>query len=152
MANWIYNENHYEEREFSIIPEGNHRMRISDVNEKTFRSGNTGFEIVFEVSGYSSKLWYYLVLNPEEVEQTNQRIGAFFNSFGINDVQLGNGKHWIGKVGAASVKHESYNGKTSAKIHYFINRSKQDTLPPWQGKAAQSQGFVEVKPDDLPFM
>ena len=156
MANWIFNESHYEERDFSIIPEGNHRMRVSDVTEKTFRSGNAGYEIVFEVSGYSSKIWYYLVLNPAEVEQTNQRIGAFFASFGINDVQRGNGKNWIGKVGAAYVKHEPYNGKESAKIRYFLNKKKQETLPPWQDKAAttqpQPQGFVEVNPDDLPFM
>lgn len=155
MANWSFNPNDYQERDFTLIPEGNHRVRISDVTERTFRSGNEGYEIVLEVSGYNSKIWYYLVLNPADVKQTNQNIGAFFNSFGITGNQMGTGKQWIGKVGAARVKHEAYNGNTSAKVQYLINRSKQDELPPWQGNGAPAkpaeQGFVQVDTEELPF-
>lgn len=155
MANWSFNPNDYQERDFTLIPEGNHRVRIADVTERTFRSGNEGYEIVLEVSGYNSKLWFYLVLNASDVKQTNQNIGAFFNSFGITGNQMGTGKQWIGKVGAARVKHEEYNGNTSAKVQYLINRSKQDELPPWQGGNAQAkpaeQGFVQVDDEELPF-
>lgn len=155
MANWSFNPNDYQERDFTLIPEGNHRVRISDVTERTFRSGNEGYEIVLEVSGYNSKIWYYLVLNPADVKQTNQNIGAFFNSFGITGNQMGTGKQWIGKVGAARVKHEAYNGQTSAKVQYLINRSKQDELPQWQGNGAPAksaeQGFVQVDDEELPF-
>ncbi len=155
MAQWTFNPNDYQERDFTLIPEGNHRVRISDVTERTFRSGNEGYEIVLEVSGYNSKLWFYLVLNASDVKQTNQNIGAFFNSFGITGNQMGTGKQWIGKVGAARVKHEEYNGNTSAKVQYLINRSKQDELPPWQGNSAPAksaeQGFVQVDTEELPF-
>lgn len=152
MANWTYNPNQYEERDFAIIPEGNHRVRISDVVEKVFKSGNEGFEITLEVSGHSSKLWHYLVLDRSNEQRTNQNIGAFFNCFGITGNSLGNGQQWIGKVGGCRVKHEDYNGSKSAKVQYLLSRSKQDELPPWQGKTttAQPQPAV-VDPEDLPF-
>ena len=152
MANWNYNPNHYEERDFSIIPEGNYRVRISDVSEKTFRSGNEGYEIVLDVAGHNSKLWYYLVLNRENEKQTNQNLGAFFNSFGISNTTLGNGKQWIGKVGGVRVKHEPYNGSMSAKVQYLISKSKQDELPPWQEKGAAAPQYIEINDDDLPFI
>lgn len=155
---WNYNPNQYEERSFSIIPEGDHRVRISEVTERSFNSGNEGFEVVLEVSGHSGKLWYYLVLNPANEKQTNQRLGAFFNSFGIANTNLAAYPSWVGKVGAAKVKHEEYNGKMSAKVQYLISKSKQDTLPPWKGNGASpapvntdANGFVEVDEDELPF-
>lgn len=151
MANWNYNPNHYEERDFSIIPEGNYRVRISDVTEKIFSSGNEGYEIVLEVAGHSSKLWYRLVLNRQNEKQTNQNLGAFFNSFGITNTQLGNGKQWIGKVGGVRVKHEPYNGNMNAKVHYLISRSKQDELPAWQDKGTPAPQPIVINDDDLPF-
>jgi hypothetical protein len=39
---------------------------------------------------------------------------------------------WIGKVGAAKVKHEKYNGEDREKIAYFIAKDRQDKLPAWQ--------------------
>lgn len=151
MANWNYNPNHYEERDFSIIPEGNYRVRISDVVEKVFRSGNEGYEIVLDVAGRSGKLWFYLVLNKQNEKQTNQNIGSFFNCFGITTPVLGNGKQWIGKVGGVRVKHEEYNGNMSAKVQYLLSKSKQDELPPWQDKAAPAPQPIEINDDDLPF-
>ena len=74
MANWTFNPNHYEERSFSIIPEGNHRVRISDVAERTFASGNEGYEIVLDVAGHAGKLWHYLVLDRTDEKKTNQRL------------------------------------------------------------------------------
>lgn len=151
MANWNYNPNHYEERDFSIIPEGNYRVRISDVTEKIFSSGNEGYEIVLDVAGHSSKLWYRLVLNRQNEKQTNQNLGAFFNSFGIANTQLGNGRQWIGKVGAVRVKHEPYNGNMNAKVHYLISRNKQDDLPPWQDKGTPAPQPIVINDEDLPF-
>lgn len=129
---WRFDPSAYQEKSFEIIPAGDHRARIQDVQERTFNSGNKGFEITLEVSGYSSKLWFYLVLDENNPFQTNQRIGDFFNSFGIMSHALGTGKHWIGAVGAVRVKHEEYNGKTSAKVAYCINRKRQGELPPWK--------------------
>ena len=128
MANWTFDPASYEEQDFSIIPAGDHRVRIEDVAERTFSSGNEGYEITLAVNGHSSKLWFYLVLDRNDPKKTNQRLGDFFNSFGITDHSMGSGKQWIGKVGAVRVKHEEYNGNMSAKVAYVINRKKQDKL------------------------
>ena len=155
MANWTFDVTHYEEQNFQPIPAGDHRVRISDVVEKVSKNGNDMFEITLEVSGYSSRLWYYLVLDRTDVKKTNQRIGEFFNSFGITDNNLGNGKQWIGKVGAVRVKHEEYAGNMSAKVAFVINRKNQDKLPPakFSGSAAPTAGFqaTTVSAEDLPF-
>ena len=155
--NWNYNPQQYKEQDYSIIPECDHRVRINDVKERTFNSGNEGFEITLDVSGYGSKLWYYLVINPSNPEQTNQRLGSFFSSFGITNTNLAAYTQWVGKVGAAKVVHEEYNGNQSAKVRFFLNKGKQEKLPPWKGNAApaavktDANGFVEVEEDELPF-
>lgn len=155
---WNYDPTQYEEQDFALIPKGEHRVRIEEVTERKFKSGNDGYELVLAVSGYSSRLWYYLVLNASDPKATNQRIGALFNSFGITDTNLEHCKAWVGHVGAAKVKHEDYNGETQAKVHYFIPRSKQDKLPPWKGTGSEDVSpvtapeFAELPDDgDLPF-
>ena len=160
MANWVFNPADYTANEFTIIPAGDHRVRINDVVEKTFSSGKNGFEITLDVSSYSGKLWFYLVLDETDVKKTNQRIGTFFESFGIGDPNLSNYRGWIGKIGGVRVKHEEYNGSTSAKVAFCLNRKNQEKLAPWKGDAtanaptaytgAQSN-MTEVKTDDLPF-
>ena len=156
MANWTYDPSQYEEKNFEIIPVGDYRARINDVVEKTFSSGSQGYEITLDINGYSSKMWFYLVLNADNPAQTNQRIGDFFNSFGITNTALGTGKQWIGAVGAVRVKHEPYNGENRAKVAYCINRSRQDSLPEWKNlsgttpQASAPMQTVEI-PDDLPF-
>ena len=80
---WTFNPNEYEESSFSIIPVGDHRVRINDVISKKSKAGNDMYEITLDVSGYGSKLWFYLVLDPSDPKKTNQRIGTFFDSFGI---------------------------------------------------------------------
>lgn len=156
MATWNYDPSQYSEKNFEIIPVGDYRVRIADVVEKTFKSGNQGYEITLDVNGYNGKLWFYLVLDPSNPQQTNQRIGDFFNSFGITNPAMGTGKQWIGSVGAVRVKHEEYNGENSAKVAYCIARSRQDKLPAWKnpsGAAPQAQpvsASVDI-PSDLPF-
>ena len=158
MANWNFDPSSYQEKDFAIIPVGDHRVRISDVEEKTSKnSGNEMYEITLEVNGHNSKLWFYLVLDRNDPKKTNQRIGDFFNSFGITDHNLGSGKQWIGKVGAVRVTHEEYNGEQTAKVAYCINRKKQDKLAPWKNTsgtvAAPAGGFqpTNVNPEELPF-
>ena len=155
MANWTFDPNMYEEQDFSIIPAGDHRVRITDVEERVSKNGNDMYEITLAVNGFNSKLWFYLVLDANDTKKTMQRIGDFFNSFGITDRNTGSGKQWIGKVGAVRVKHEEYNGNMSAKVAYVINRKNQDKLPPakFSSVAAAPAPIVPVSvaPDELPF-
>lgn len=155
-SSWVFDPSQYKEKNFEIIPVGDYRARIEDVVEKKFSSGNEGYEITLAINGYSSRMWFYLVLDKSNTAQTNQRIGDFFNSFGITGTAMGTGKQWIGSVGAVRVKHEPYNGENRAKIAYCIAKNRQDKLPAWKGNggvaqaAPAAQAQVEI-PSDLPF-
>lgn len=155
---WNFDPNQYEEKEgFSIIPVGDHRVRIEDVISKQSKSGRDMFEITLAVSGHSSRLWYYLVLDPADPKKTNQRIGDFFNSFGITDYNMTNYSRWKGKVGAVRVVHEEYNGEQQAKVRFCLNRKNQDKLPPakfnTEAAASTAGNFAPVVNEDdaLPF-
>ena len=156
---WNFDPNQYEEKEgFSIIPVGDHRVRIEDVISKQSKSGRDMFEITLAVSGHSSRLWYYLVLDPADPKKTNQRIGDFFNSFGITDYNMANYSRWKGKVGAVRVVHEEYNGEQQAKVRFCLNRKNQDKLPPAKFASAEATAstagnFPPIVDDDnaLPF-
>ena len=157
MANWTFDANQYEEQDFSIVPAGDHRVRITDVEEKVSSKGNEMYEITLAVNGHNSKLWFYLVLDQNDPKKTNQRIGDFFNSFGITTSAMGSGKQWIGKTGAVRVKHEEYNGNMSAKVAYVINRKNQDKLEPWKTMTSNGIAIPKLNPvaavaeEELPF-
>lgn len=155
MANWTFNPAEYQENDFTIIPAGDHRVRVNEVVSKTFNSGREGYEITLEVSGHNSKLWFYLILDPADTKKTNQRIGTFFESFGITDYDMTHFNGWIGKVGAVRVKHEAYNGSDQAKVAFCLSKKNQEKLPAakFSGNApAPVAGFTTVEdPDDLPF-
>ena len=158
---WQFNPNDYEANEgFSIIPVGDHRVRVEDVASKQSKSGRDMFEITLAVSGHNSRLWYYLVLDPSDPKKTNQRIGSFFDSFGITDYNMANYPRWKGKVGAVRVVHEEYNGENQAKVRFCLNRKNQEKLPPANfgntttASASPSVGgFTPIEADDdaLPF-
>lgn len=153
---WNFDPNQYEEKAgFSIIPVGDHRVRIEDVIFKKSNAGNDMFEITLAVSGHSSKLWYYLVLDSSDPKKTNQRIGTFFDSFGITDFNMANYSRWKGKVGAVRVVHEEYNGDQQAKVRFCLSRKNQDKLPPakFSTEAVASSNFAPVVNEDdaLPF-
>ena len=156
LKNWNYNAEDYQENSFAPIPVGDHRVRIASVEEKKSSGGNDMLVLTLDVSGYGSSLWFYLVFMPDNPQITNSRLGQIFDSFGIAPGDM-NTQNWIGKVGGARVMHEQYNGEASAKVKYFLSRSKVDKLPAWQdapGKASVTGGgsnFEEVTDNDLPF-
>ena len=153
MVNWNYNAADYEETSFKPIPIGDYRLRISSAEEQTSNSGKQMIKLVLEVSGYNSTIWHYIVFMPENQKLTNQKLGEFWNSFGIPQGNF-NLQQWVGKVGAGKVKHEEYNDESNAKVAYFIKKEKQDNLPAWQepNKSNVASDFTEVTDtDDLPF-
>ena len=154
MVNWNFNAADYEEQSYKPIPIGDHRIRIASAEEQTSNSGKQMIKLVLDVSGYNSTIWHYLVFLPDNQKLTNQKLGELWNSFGIPQGNF-NLNSWVGKVGAAKVKHEDYNGEPNAKIAYFINKDRQDKLPAWQepsNASATTPDFTPVNdPDDLPF-
>ena len=155
MVNWNFNAADYEETSFKPIPVGDHRVRIASAEEQTSSSGRQMIKLVLEVSGYSSTIWHYIVFMPENQKLTNQKLGELWNSFGIPQ---GNFilSMWVGRVGAAKVKHETYNNEPSAKVAYFISKDRQDKLPAWKEPSSASfGGGLEEVPtpsdEDLPW-
>lgn len=157
MINWNFNASEYEETSFKPIPVGDHRMRVASAEEQTSSSGNPMIKLVLEVSGFHSTIWHFLVFMDNNKKLTNQKLGEFWNSFGIQQGNF-NLQSWVGKVGAGKVVHKDYNGSASAKIAYFINKDRQEKLAPWQepnqGGGAANDGFAEfgsLDDLDLPF-
>ena len=158
--NWNFNADEFEELSFRPIPVGDHRMRVASAEEQTSNSGRQMIKLVLEVSGYNSTIWHWIVFMPENQKLTNQKLGEFWNSFGIQQGNF-NLQSWVGKVGAGKVKHEEYNGEQNAKVAYFIGKDRQDRLPAWQepnkgnGNAATGTGSFVESADlgslDLPF-
>ncbi len=144
--NWNFNSEDYEEQSFKPIPAGDHRVRIASAEEKMSINNNQMIVLTLDVSGYNSKIWHNVTLLLNNQKFTNQKLGELWNSFGIpqGDFNLNN---WKGKVGAAKVKHEDYNGEPTAKIAYFINKDKQNKLPPWDepsNKAMTGSDLFEI--------
>ena len=134
MINWNYNAADFKQHENTnaLIPEGDHRVMVSRVTIKTYSSGNEGFEIMLDVSGYPGKLWHRIILDPTNPDKTNHNLGKFFESFGITNYDLNDYESWIGKDGAVRVKHDIYNGSMTAKVLFCITRAYQTKLPAWR--------------------
>ena len=157
MINWNFDAKDYTEKAFKPIPVGDHRVRIASAEEQTSSAGNQMIKLVLDVSGYNSTIWHFIVFMPDKKELTNQKLGELWNSFGIPQGNF-NLNSWVGKVGAAKVKHETRDGNENAKIAYFISKDRQDKLPAWQdpanGNTAASivNNFNAMPVDiDLPF-
>lgn len=155
MINWNFSAADYEEQSFKPIPVGDHRVRIASAEEKISGNGNQMIALSLEVSGYNSKIWHNLTLLASNQKFTNQRLGELWNSFGIPQGNF-DLQSWVGKVGAAKVKHEEYNGSVSPKVAYFMSRDRQDKLPAWvepSNKAALTgmDASFPVVSDDLPW-
>ncbi len=152
MINWNFNTNDYEEKTFRPIPVGDHRVRIASAEEQTSKAGKPMVKLVLDVSGYNGTLWHYIVFMEDNAKLTNQKLGELWNSFGIQQGNL-NINTWVGKVGAARVKHEDYEGHPSPKVAFFIGRDRQDKLDPWQepGNKDSLGGFTPVQGSDVPW-
>lgn len=147
---WTYQR---QEQQFEAIPEGPHRIRIKSAEKTTSQNGKDMIALQFDVSGYPSTLYHYIVFLEDRPEITNRNLTQFFDSFGGISEGSFDLSTWAGKTGACYVKHEDYNGKTSAKVKYFISKEKQDSLPPWKGETTNNGGFLSFEPgdDEIPF-
>jgi hypothetical protein len=156
---WNFDNTQYTEQSFELIPVGEHRVRIAQAEESTSLAGNQMIKLTLEVSGHNGKLFHNLVFLTDRPDITNQKLGELFNSF---EIQPGNFNlaSWIGKVGAAKVKHEVYNNENQAKVWFFIGKERQASLPAWQepsnkaavtGQAPQQAAMPVVETNNLPW-
>ena len=152
MINWKFDASEVEDREFEPIPIGKYRVRIEDVEEGEGKN-YPYYRLTLKVSGDNRKLWYYLsFMDGDKSRYTNTNLANIWNSFDIPIGELDYTK-WIGRVGAVNVKHEMYNGEPQAKVSYFIQRDKQDELPPWSEDTPVKidDDFTLMEDDEIPF-
>lgn len=145
--NWKFKRT---EQTFEQIPAGDHRVVIDSAEQAVSRNGNDMLVIKMRVSGYQSMLWNYIVFMDDKPEITNQKLTQFFDSFGIEDGNF-NLASYQGRAGAVRVKIDDQG---YPKVAWFINKNKQDKLPPWKGEIPAPAGFkVDDSPDgdDFPF-
>ena len=145
---WNYQR---EESTFEEIPVGEHRVRIANAEKAISKKENDMLVLTLDVSGYRSRLWYYVVFMPDHPEITNRNLTSIFDSFDIPDGDF-NLANWKGKVGACMTKQDEFG----TKVRYFISRKKQENLPPWQepsdGGGKKKPQLKEFDDDgDIPF-
>lgn len=162
MIQWKYNatqaKEEDEKRNYVLIPVGNHRVRVENVEAQTSKTGKDMWKFTFQVSGYNGKLFYYMVFNPENSGMTNRNLMNLWDSFGLQEGDM-NESHFLGKVGAVKVKHEQYNGDMTAKVSYVLKKKDQRDLPPWKEPGTTQAAnpllddtdFAPIDDDDLPF-
>ena len=96
---WHYNADDFSEDNYGTIPVGDYRAIIENAEETS--SQNTGLPMIkltLKVNGYNSKLWGYIVLDPDNPKRTNQTLGTVFNSFAITPGNM-DIDTWIGRMG-----------------------------------------------------
>ena len=150
-----YNAEDFNENDYALIPAGKYRVRIEEAKERVSHSGKYMIELTLAVSGYSSKLWGYIILDqstPDAVKKTNQALGTVFDGFKIphGDLEL---DHWIGHVGGVKVNHrDGIDGEPRANIQYFLYRKEVDKLPAWKNPDGSTPTVQDnINPDMMDF-
>lgn len=135
------------------VPEDKIRVRIKSAEKAVSSAGNDMLVLQLDVSGYPDIIYHYIVFMQDNPQLTNQKLTQFFDSFkDIPDGEMDMSK-WIGKVGAAKIKHEEYNGNVSAKVHWFVHADKQGDLPAWiepkrdGGGGGNDDSFMNIPTD-----
>ena len=157
MINWNYDSSAYSKQDFTPIPEGAYRVRITKAEEKTSKSGYQMIALTLEVNGYKKKpVLDWVVFNDkdeESIQRTNQKIGRIFDSFQIKQGDL-TPANWEGKDGGAYIKiqEEEYQGtkrKRNQIVNYLV-REKVEELPFWEG-IVSDEGVNFDDPESIPF-
>ena len=129
---WNFNQDNYNQENYSLIDQGNHRVRITDVKETMAQNGTEGLEITLEVNGYENRLKHFIWYNRDRASMTDRKLGELFESFDITGDDRNSCEAWVGKMGAVHVVHDEYRGHMIAKVKFCIKRDVQMKLPAWR--------------------
>ena len=122
--------------EFSILPVGEYEFEVSDL-EKTYSSkGNKMAKIVLDImyDGHNYKVFDNIVL----MSNMKWKIAQFFECLGLKkkgtELKSMPWNQVVEKTGRVRIKHEDYNGKTSAKVDtYIVTAAAQASSAPEDG-------------------
>lgn len=123
-----------EQKEFSVPPIGEYNFMVMSAEKTYSQSGNAMAKVRLDLQGADGSVFDNLVLTDSMM----WRIVSFFESVGLKkkgeEMTLSVAEAFdkcIGLEGRLKVKHETYNGKTSAKVDkYLISDAKKAPVAP----------------------
>ena len=134
------------ESEFPVIPEGKYRVVIVGAEMAVSKnSGNDMLVLKMLVSVYKSNVFVYIPFLDDRPEITNRILTQMFECFQIEEGNF-DLNSYLGKAGGIAIKNEEYDGKPTAKFHYFLRRKAVDELPPFKGEIPVT-GFQQFAGD-----
>ena len=108
--------------DYSILPVGEYEFEVSDL-EKTFsKAGNKMAKITMDIifEGHKYKVFDNIVL----MSNMKWKIAQFFECLGLKkkgtELKSMPWNQVVEKHGRVKIKHEEYNGKTNAKVDFYI--------------------------------
>ena len=119
---------------YELPAPGEVRVRIVDAEQKKSQSGNEMIELKMSVTGGTGNecpLYDYIVDNSEKPEQASSKTGSILRSCGkepTKDFAL-EPELFVGLDGVVMVGHEEYNGKTKAKVKWWVTPMSEDSIP-----------------------
>lgn len=135
---------------FLEIPEGKHRVQITDVSvDRYATSKKRCYELSLKVSGQPNKFWHHIWYSPNDMERTNAEFSAFFKAFQIEDESLRKYKKWIGKTGGICVRHEHGPNKRlkedehEARFCGYVDVDELEQLPMWSDTPVEETCTVD---------
>jgi hypothetical protein len=155
MIPWDYDATQYSKGgAFSIAPEGEHQVKIVDVDYKTTSTNKDMYVLKCKLVNSPGSVFYNLVFLPDKPEVTNQNLGAIYDSFGIREGEMDANK-WINKIGAVMVEHESYSDrkgleKERAIVKYFLTQERQVELGFITPREVE-EGELDLDGEEMPF-
>lgn len=123
---------------FEAPPVGEYELLLEKAELKTANSGNDMYSltwVICEGDYINRKVWDYLVLIPScafKFKQLMDGMGIDIpNEMSMEDIESlfspDSENCIVGETVLAKLKHETYEGKTNAKIHYYIASKEGET-------------------------
>jgi len=145
MSRYI-KSNFPEDKEFELLPEGEHIVKVEAVTEKQSKSGNDMIEFELKSIPEGQLLWLYALNtgnNRWMLKKVIQAITGVKQPHGDVSIDIDD---LIGRRMKVVVEHELYNGQLKAKVKDVI--VQEENSP---GQTTLSPDVASIISDDLPF-
>lgn len=134
-----------EENDFPLVPEGFHKVFIEKVERRTSSNGDRQYNLIMQVDDSNQKLFDLITICEDKEKPANRilwRFRVFLKALGLphagSPLEF-DMDEWINRKVEVQVVHDTYEGKTRAKVKNYIpqEENKQTTpkqeFPPNQG-------------------
>lgn len=109
-----------------IPPVGEYDVKIVECNEKVSQAGNDMLELVCQLKGdIQYRVWEYIVSGnefaPARIREILESIGKYTPGMKVTAATFRNAE------GRLKIKHETKDGKTRARVNYWIKGEPKQT-------------------------